>query len=265
MSALFTRDGDMVIPSQLTQGPWMVGAQHGGPPSALLTVLIESMTRPDQLIARINVELLAPVPLTPLRVNARVEQISRRVGIAHAELISDGQTVARATGRLLATGDAPQAPVVEPPANVPEPEELPAYRAPAWAVGRNAETFHRDALEYRWVSGGFEEPGPAHCWHRLAVSIVEGIELTGHQRVMAAADIASGIGAIYSPSSGYGLINSDLDVAFVRSAEGPWTLTNATTHTASNATGLCTNTMSDQRGVVATGTQTLLGRSFVFE
>ena len=258
------RDG-IATPSPLTQGPWMRGAQHGGPPSSLLTVLLESVTTPEQLIARISVELLAPVPMTPLSVSVRKEQLSRRVGIATAELASDGTVVARATGRLLATGEAPPPPITGVAATPPGPETLPAYEAPAWAVGKHDETFHRDALEYRWIAGDFEQSGPAYCWLRLLVPVVDGIEVTGYQRVMAGADIASGIGAVYPPSSRYGLINSDLDVAFVRPADGIWTLTDATTRTAGNATGLCSNTISDQQGVVATGTQTLLGRPFTFE
>ncbi len=263
LSSLFTLDDTTAIPSELTQGPWVQGAQHGGPPSALLTVLIESVTRPDQFIARINAELLAPIPLTPLTVSASTEQLSRRVGIARAELLSDGRIVARATGRLLTVGEAPPAPINPPAApNVPPPDDLPSYSAPAFAVDEGRIAFHSDALDYRWVSGDFENPGPALCWHRLVVSVVEGVALTGHQRVMAVADIASGVSAIYPPSTGYGLINSDLDVAFVRPANGEWTLTDAATRTAGDATGLCSNTISDPQGVVATGTQTLLGRSF---
>jgi acyl-coenzyme A thioesterase PaaI-like protein len=227
-------------------------------------MLIESVAEPDQLIARINVELLAPVPLTVLTTTVRSEQLSRRVAIAHAELRSGERLVARATGRLLTEVDVEVVPELPPGEATPLPGPEAERIAPSWAVGKTGLAFHRDAVEHRWEHGDFNEVGPARCWQRLTVPVVEGVEVTGHQRIMAVADIASGVSAIFMPSSGFGLINSDLDVSFLRPAVGEWIRTDATTRAGARGTGLCVNTLSDETGFVSSGIQTLLGRPFDF-
>ncbi|MBT8239666.1 MAG: thioesterase family protein [Acidimicrobiia bacterium] len=263
-TALFQMEGKTARPSELSRGPWFPDAQHGGPPSALLTMLMESVAEPDRWLARMNVELLAPVPLTLLTTSVRSEQLSRRVAVAHAELHSGKKLVARATGRFLTEIDtvaAPEQPTDEA-MSLPGPE---AERvAPSWAVGKTNLAFHRDAIQHRWEHGDFNQTGPAQCWQRLTVPVVQGIEVTSHQRIMAVADIASGVSAIFMPGSGFGLINSDLDVTFLRPAIGEWIRTDATTRAGARGTGLCVNTLSDESGPVAFGTQTLLGRPFDF-
>ena len=41
--ALFEPDGDRFVPGVLTRGPWSPGAQHGGPPAALLAFDAETV------------------------------------------------------------------------------------------------------------------------------------------------------------------------------------------------------------------------------
>ncbi len=261
MTALFRLEGQTAHPSEYTRGPWRADAQHGGPPSALLTRLVESVTEPEQWIARMSVELLSPVPLRPLRCETATERVSRRVAIAVARLIDEDRVVARASARLLTTSDGPDPDVTsDRTRQLPGPET--EARAPAWIVGANELTFHRDALRHRWEAGGFAQPGPAKCWHALECPVIEGEPITGHQRIMAIADLASGVSAVYCDASRYGMINADLDVVFVREPNGEWVRSEAVTRVGDDGTGVCTNLMSDEAGVVAAGSQTLLGRRF---
>ena len=39
--AFYSLDGDRIVPSELTRGPWDRDSQHAGPPSALLARAIE--------------------------------------------------------------------------------------------------------------------------------------------------------------------------------------------------------------------------------
>ena len=58
--------------SELAQGPWDPGAQHGGAPAALLAGAIEALPAAEGLQpARLTYELLRPVPIGPLRVEMR--------------------------------------------------------------------------------------------------------------------------------------------------------------------------------------------------
>ena len=71
--AFYSLDGDTVVPSELTRGPWDPNSQHAGPPSALLARALESCEpRVGSRIGRVTVEILAPVPIAPMTVSARV-------------------------------------------------------------------------------------------------------------------------------------------------------------------------------------------------
>ncbi|MEA2378425.1 MAG: hypothetical protein QOD13_2332, partial [Thermoleophilaceae bacterium] len=53
----YSLDGERFIPSELTRGPWDPGAQHAGPPSALLARALERCEPRDGMrIGRITVE-----------------------------------------------------------------------------------------------------------------------------------------------------------------------------------------------------------------
>ena len=65
--ALFIADGDRFVPTVHTRGPWDPQAQHGGPPAALIARAVEAVPADAPMhVARLTVELLRPVPLTPL-------------------------------------------------------------------------------------------------------------------------------------------------------------------------------------------------------
>ena len=90
---LFQRDGAVVIPSELTVGPWSDDAQHGGPVSALLAGAIETVPSPPGTggpagmnVVRLTVELLRPVPVKPLEVTTEVIRPGRRVALVEATL-----------------------------------------------------------------------------------------------------------------------------------------------------------------------------------
>src|SRR5690348_15157491 len=85
--ALYEPDGSVLIPTALTRGPWDPSHQHAGPPSALLARAIERAAGIDGgRIARVAVDILRPVPLEPLEVQARVVRPGRRVELLEAVL-----------------------------------------------------------------------------------------------------------------------------------------------------------------------------------
>ncbi len=264
MSALFTIDGECLVPTALTGGPWRPDAQHGGPPSALLGRAIESEVEPGEQVARVTVELVRPVPLVALRVTAERSVVSRRVAHVDARItVADGgprhgTVVAVARGLLLAESELP-----DPGYRVDEAEPLlgpeAAATAPDWASGPDVTSYHKDAVEHRPVSGGFVGPGPADQWIRLLGPVVEGEEPSPLQRVLAAADFGSGVSAIFDGESGVGLINADITVALHRPLIGEWVRLRAVTRVGPFGVGLCTTILSDEHGPMGTAIQSLLG------
>jgi hypothetical protein len=62
-------------------------------------------------------------------------------------------------------------------------------RRRAWSGG------YLDAVEWRWISGAVDEPGPAVVWMRPRVELVAGEQTTAVQRLLACVDSASGVSA----------------------------------------------------------------------
>ena len=222
--------------------------------------MIETVAEPTERIARISVELVKPVPLTPLTTGASRTGVSRRVAHGFAELRSGDTIVATAQALLLATAELPEPGwrPVTPPRRVVDgvPSEAPSWVADA------STAFHRDAVEHRVIEGGFGSPGSAIEWIRLRQPVVQGEQPSPLQRVAAAADIASGISAIYDAAAGVGLINADLTIALHRPLVGEWVGIDAVTHVGADGIGLCINRLFDEHGTIGNATQSLIGLSF---
>ena len=66
--AFYERDGDLLVATELTRGPWDPGAQHAGPPAALLGRAIEGLEDAAEFhVGRLSFDILRSVPIAPLR------------------------------------------------------------------------------------------------------------------------------------------------------------------------------------------------------
>jgi hypothetical protein len=118
--------------------------------------------------------------------------------------------------------------------------------------------FHSDAVEHRFVAGGFDRPGPATDWIRLRVPVVAGEPPTPLSRVAAAADFGNGISWILSRLQGWMFINPDLTIYVNRPVAGEWVCLEATTYVADGGVGLAESRLWDERGVIGRSAQSLL-------
>lgn len=111
MEPLYSSDGFRFVPSEYTRGPWSPDAQHGGPPAALVGHLIQRHENgAEMLLARTTVELLRPVPLTPLVASVRTTRPGRKVQLVEASLwtgsaAGEGTEVVRAVGLRVRRAD----------------------------------------------------------------------------------------------------------------------------------------------------------------
>src|SRR5688500_17351619 len=97
---------------------------------------------------RLTVDLMKPVPLREMGVDAGVVRTGRRLQLLEAELRFDGTIVARAT--LLALRPVPLEgenfnPAVEAPADSPEDA------ADHWGLDPESETFIGGAMDFRFI------------------------------------------------------------------------------------------------------------------
>ena len=251
--AFYSVEGDAVLPSELTRGPWDPNAQHAGPPSALLGRAIELCEpREGMRVGRMTIEILAPVPIAPLSVTARVVRPGRSVELLEASLVGpDGVAMRSRAWRLRVTDITADWEQDERP---PGPEGATAHEffATGQAVGWHT------AMEIVFARGKFLDPGPATVWMRPRVALVEGEELTPLQRVMVAADGGNGVSAPLDLSE-FIFINTDLTVHLLRPPVGEWISLDSVTHV--DGIGMTDTALWDEHGRIGRAAQTLLVRA----
>ena len=258
----FVPDGEgRYASTELTRGPWDPDAQHAGPPAALIGREIERLGEgriggadgPPAQVGRVTYEILRPVPIAPLSVSAKIVRPGRSVEMVEATLSSDDGPLVRATAWRLRTAEV----------EFPEPGER-AAPPPGPNEGKPGEFFHTGydvgyhaAMDYRFVSGAFMEPGPAIVWMRPRVPLLPGEEFTPLQRVLVAADSGNGVSAALDWRR-YLFINVDLSVHLHRMPEGEWVCLDALTIPEHDGVGLADTRLLDRRGPIGRGLQTLL-------
>jgi Thioesterase-like superfamily len=254
--AFYEPDGDLLVSSELTRGPWDPDAQHAGPPAALLGRAVERCEpRPDAQVGRITFEILGPVPLAPLSASARIVRPGRSVELIEASLSGPDGEVMRASAWRLRTAPVELDP--EPPPDPPPPGPDEGSVREFFPV--REEAGYHTAMEISFVKGGFLEPGPAMVWMRSRVPLVAGEDTSPLQRLLIAADAGNGVSAALDWRR-YLFINTDLSVHLKRLPEGDWVGLDAVTYPEPNGIGLADTVLWDERGRLGRGAQTLVVR-----
>ncbi|MDX6583316.1 MAG: hypothetical protein QOI10_2500 [Solirubrobacterales bacterium] len=218
-SAFYVPDGGYFVSSEITRGPWDPGAQHAGPPAALIARELERATPEGWAFGRLTYEILRPVPIAPLRVEVEVVRPGRSVELLAATLVDrSGETLIRASAWRLAERQT------EIPAGLADA----ARPAPGLELGEERPFFdtgqdvgYHTAMEYRFAAGSFRDPGPAIVWMRMRQPLVAGELPTALQRVLIAADSGNGVSATLDLGR-YIFVNVDLTVHLHRLPAGEW-------------------------------------------
>jgi hypothetical protein len=256
LDAFYESDGELFRATELTRGPWDPGAQHAGPPAALLGYVIERLPEAERFqVGRVTFEILRSVPIAPVRVEAQVVRPGRRVQMVEAELSdADGEVLMRARGWRIRTAriDLPAEAIVG--ATVPPAPEQ-GSESDFFPTGQ--EHGYHSAMEARFIAGGFTEPGPATVWLRMRQPLVAGEEPTPLQRALVAADVGNGVSASLDFRR-YLFINVDLTVHLERMPKGEWICVDAVTLPQAKGIGTAESVLLDERGRIGRGLQTLL-------
>jgi hypothetical protein len=253
----FERDGERFVPSASTRGPWDPDAQHAGPPAALLARAIERCEPRDGMrIGRITCEILGPVPLEPLTVEARVVRPGRSVEMLEASLAGpDGELMRARAWRLLAGEDEAHLDQEERPPG-------PGGGAPSDFLKVGQDFGYHEATEYSFMRGNFSKPGPATAWLRSRVPIVGGEEPGPLERVLVAADSGNGVSAPLNWRT-HLFINTELTIHLMRPLEGEWLCLDSVTRV--DGLGLTETALWDEQGRLGRAAQTLLVRRRIGE
>lgn len=252
--ALIQADGSRAryLAGPATSGPWDARLQHGGPPNALAVTVAERTIaaetgRADLVALRLAADFVGPVPVGEVETRSRVVRVARSAALVEVTVSAgDRPCLLTRVWFVRASDTTALAPPLGGPVRVPD---VPA--------GLDVSFGYGSSLEWRFVKNRMGVPGPAAAWVRPTIPLAEGQQMSGLARVALIADSASGISAELDWSV-WSFLNVDLDIHLARPAEGEWLLLDAATQLGPGGSALARSTLSDTRGVVGSGLQTLV-------
>jgi hypothetical protein len=242
-------------PTRATESPWDRTAQHGGPPAALLAHVIDQTVEGPLRIGRISVDILGPIPLREAVVEVSLIKPGRRVNLTEARMVVDGRVAATARTWHIATGDRPPATGEEQTRQTPPPVPLRSTTQPFypglddWGYGRS--------IDWRFTRGGFDSLGAADVWARVRLPLVDGVPLTGQDRVLIAADSANGL-SLSLPLEQWFSIPPTMTATLLRPPAGEWVHLACRTYLSDDGVGLAHADLSDPDGLIGEVAQPLL-------
>lgn len=246
-TALFETSDAGFRPTPYSRGPWDPGLAHGGAVGALLAEVLESRLSDYQPV-RLVVDLLRPVPMQELTLDAHVVRTGARLGLAQAELSAGGKHVASASLLALAPTELEATQVSEPPPDAPD------QGVNSWGHSGEEEAFLGGALSFRFVG----EPAQA-MWVSLTRPVLPERPPSALARVAAAADVPSAIASYDGRRlDGVGFINADVTFHLSRLPVDEWVRVSATSRWEPNGIGVVSADVWDRTGRVGQVGQALV-------
>jgi hypothetical protein len=262
--AVYRLQEDLYHPTEWAGSPWSAASQHGGPVNALMARAVEAAAMETGLQpVRLVVDLLGPVPLKPLRVEAGMPHRSRRTAQVDAALLDDERPVARASALLLAASEpgAHRPSWVEPEPSLPKPESLEGRPLLSRSPPERPPGFHF-SLEVRMV------PEQVAAWLTTPLDLVEGQTISAFERAVALADLTGGLtGRVSSgeqpPAADArrpSFINTDTSLHLERMPTGRWVALDKIQLSDRDGIGIAAVRLLDEQGRFGIAQQSLLAR-----
>jgi hypothetical protein len=236
-----------------TRSNWDREIQHGSPPLALMTKLIEEQAADSGLrVGRLTLDILGAIPVTQVRVRTWVERPGSRISMLAAQMSAprpDGgkRAVARVTAWLLAPSDTADAATDRYPPLV-EGESVPMPRN--WNTSGYMQTVS-------WRTQRTAEDQSNVVWLSPLVSLVDSEPMTELQRLAMVVDCANGAGAALDPEK-FVFMNTDTAVHLHRLPLGNDFAVRGRGSIGPDGIGVTTADIFDRQGFIGTVAQTLL-------
>lgn len=238
------------------RGPWSADHCHAGPVAGLAARAVEQVVGSDKALVRLTLDLMRPVPMTGLKVEAEIMRAGRNTAAAQVRIVDgNGKPCVAGTSLHLSRADfdtLPTAPVC--PVSLSEAEPQPNFLVP---LKDGLPTFGHH-VEVKLPKDQKRGLGPKIAWMR-APPIVVGETPSPFQALCPLADCGNGISA-NATLHDYTFLNPDLTIVMHREPESDWLASDAVSHWQSTGIGMAQAVISDTIGPVATALQTLLIR-----
>jgi hypothetical protein len=210
--AMFTLDGDQLVPAEIARSMWKDDQMHGVAVSGALARALEmrlaELGRDDLQPSRYTVDLFQPAKMAPCTVATEVVREGRRICLIDAVLLQDGERVARASCIFLLPTESPKGDVWTPPDHPqPPPEDLvPPSDEPRVPHFVSDSPWSQSFPDH-------QNAGRKQTW-QAGLPVVEGEAGTPFQSV---ASIADGTSMVVNwGTEGVKFINTDITLALAR-------------------------------------------------
>jgi len=216
--------------------------------------VIDQTVEGTMRIARISVDFFGPIPLREVVIEVSPIKPGRRVQLTEARMSVDGRVAVTARAWHIATGGSPPASGEEQIAPPPVPSRPTLQH---FYPGLDDEWGYGRSIEWRFTRGGFDSLGAADVWTRVRLPLIEGVALTGQDRVLIAADSANGL-SLSLPMEQWFSIPPTMTTTLLRPPAGEWVHMACRTHLTDDGVGLAHADLFDTHGFVGEVTQPLL-------
>lgn len=239
---------------------WGPDMQHGGPVAALMTRAMQRCEPdPGMRLSRITVEILGAIPVSEVRVEARVVRPGRRIAMLEAELdalMRGGGWRRVALARAWRLAESPTADVVHRADGAGlggDIDAMPRIELPEqWRVG------FVQALDWRYEVGGQPgSQGPTTAWLRLTQPLVAGEATNALQQAVAIADTANGVGSRIDAFA-FTYLNTDLTIHLFDEPDGDWLGLRAESSVGPAGRGMSAAVLLNPHGAIGRVAQSLL-------
>jgi hypothetical protein len=253
MTAIYRVDGNSVVTSPDAAGPWDRRMQHGSAPSALVTWAAERIPTPVPMnIARVTIDLMRPVPVAPLMIEAKVLREGRKIQLCEVKLLADGVQVVGATVLKIKQQSQPLPDDVKDlPVTLPSPEDSLVED------GHGATSPFAGMVSMRAARGRFGQAGAGAIWFRLDHPLVAGEAVSQAMRAVVAADCSNGTASTLDFRA-WTYINADLTVSLARQPVGDWILLDGESWIGPDGAGLAMSRLADRLGYFGRAVQSLV-------
>lgn len=254
---LFRRDGDLLIPQDMARSLWKADQMHGVATSGALGRAVEQAAlargRDDLIPARFTVDLFRAPTMSACATQVEILREGPRILVVDAEMIQDGEPVARARALFLKPGETPSGEVWRSD-DVPAPPPLDV--API-SDDPHVPFFFSDAGWSQDFSV-HQNAGRKRMW-QTTLPVVIGEETTPFQGLAGAGDSTSMV--VNWGAQGVQHINTDITISICRLPAAREVGLSAVAWTAHDGIATGTAVLFDRDGVLGTSTVTSLGNA----
>jgi hypothetical protein len=258
MNAIYRIDGTRVQTSPHAAGPWDQSMQHGSAPTSLVAWAAERIpTAVPMQVSRLTIDLLRPVPVAELEIDAQVVREGKKIQLCAISLKAGGVEVARASVLKVRKAVLPLPDHVrDKPVDVPLPEAIGEAETFSGPPRGNGFSFV-SGLSMKGARGAWRKPGPAAAWYRADRPIVEGEAISPLMRACIAADFCNGASTPLTWED-WTFINGDLTVSLARYPVGDWVLLDAETYQGDAGGAVAFAGLADSHGYFGRAVQSLV-------